>query len=84
MADVWAIALAEERRSGLVMTPAMRPAMAPAMATCNRGAMRGAAVVGTGGGLITREPSKSIPGAPVGIVMHRANAAALTFSRNTT
>jgi hypothetical protein len=58
--------------------------MAPAMATCNRGAMRGAAVVGTGGGLITREASKSIPRTPVRVVMHRVDAAALTFSRDTT
>src|ERR1700758_3485519 len=83
-ADVWAIALAVERRSGLVMTPAMGPAMAPAMGPCNRGAMRGAADVGTGGGLITCEPSKSIPGGPISVVMHRVNAAALTFSRDRT
>src|SRR5579859_5380308 len=79
-AGVWAIALAVGKRSGLVMTPAMGPAMAPAMGTCNRGAMRGAAVLGTGGGLLTWEPSKSIPGGFVGAVMHRANATTLTFS----
>src|SRR5690242_21161479 len=79
-AGAWAIALAVERRSGLVMTPAMGPAMAPAMATCNRGAMRGAAVVGTGGGLITCEPSESISGGALSAVMHRPSAAALTFS----
>src|SRR5690242_20118836 len=83
-AGAWAIALAVERRSGLVMTPAMGPAMARAMETCNRGAMRGAAVVGTGGGLITCEPCESIPGEPIAVVMHRVNAAALTFSRDKT
>jgi hypothetical protein len=58
--------------------------MAPAIETCNRGAMRGAAVVETGGGLITCEASKSILHTLVSVAMHRASAAALTFSRDTT
>jgi 16S rRNA G1207 methylase RsmC len=66
------------------MTPAMARAMALAIGTCSRGAMRDAAVVGTGGGLITCEASKSIPHILVSVVMHRASAAALTFSRDTT
>jgi hypothetical protein len=58
--------------------------MAPAMGTCNRGAMRGAAIVGTGRGQITCEASKSIPRRLVSGVMHRLRATALTFSRDTT